>query len=128
MTDNLPKNVTLDGVGEFCTHYPVFDNLIQSRISVENKAQDDTFYIKQAPLMADIFEKKMEKELSSVKRQTPLEDNAKLEQLYTMMRPKITISGENVDATKRLARTVFPKDAEPEVVSVMGKLVKTGTH
>jgi hypothetical protein len=32
-----------------------------------------------------------------------------------MLRADITISGDNIDTTQKLAKTVFPNDAEPQV-------------
>jgi glutamate racemase len=115
----LPKEIKLDGVGEFCTHYPVFDKAIQLRLSETEKADDKTFFIKQGPLMAEIFDKKIKEKLMSKKRPKPLAENSDaLKELYDILRPTIDISGDNVDATKRLAKTVFPNEREPVVNQV----------
>jgi glutamate racemase len=112
----VPDNIMLDGIGEFCTHYPVFDSLIQSTLHKTQIVSKDAFFVKQAPLMAQIFEQKMLDKLKNHKRDKALSDDSDiLQSLKKDAKASITISGDNIDATKRLARTIFPQDAEPLV-------------
>ncbi len=108
----LPPKQKIDGVGEFCTHYPVFDRLIRARFAEQNLTDNHTAYIVQAPLMAEIFEKRAAEKLSAHNRLTPA-DEPELRRLYEMSRPTITISGDNRAQTEALARTVFPDDPAP---------------
>lgn len=122
----LGADTKLDGVGEFCTHFPVFDTIIHATLQNANMITKDTFFIKQAPLMAQIFEQKMRDKLQNYKRPAPLDDDSDL--LKTLIRQSaatITISGDNVDATKRLARTIFPNDLAPVVTKATDILPQT---
>jgi hypothetical protein len=110
----LPPKQKIDGVGEFCTHYPVFDALIRARLTELELTDNHTAYIVQAPLMAKVFEKRAAKKLSENRRQTPVSE-PELRRLYEMSRPTVTISGDNRTQTEALARTVFPADPAPAV-------------
>lgn len=114
LDDLVPQGKKLDGVGEFCTHYPVFDGMIQSHLKEKGTAKDNAFFITQGHLMADLFEKRIEQDLKGQDRKTPLTEAEKAE-LIKEQRPTLTISGDNVDATEKLVRTVFPNDPAPKV-------------
>lgn len=99
----------LEGVGEFCTHYPAFDASIQQTVKAAGKS-DHAFFIKQGPLMAELFKQQMEAEFP--KRATPIPPAA-LQKLREEERPTITVSGDNVDTTRRLATTIFSQAPAP---------------
>jgi glutamate racemase len=61
-----------DVVGEFCTHYPIFDPLIRKYFSQLELGSPKTSYIKQGPLMAQIFDDMMKSKLAGKKRGSPL--------------------------------------------------------
>lgn len=126
----LPEGAKLDVVGEFCTHYPVFDNMIQAHLQQNGKTAEQAAFIKQGPLMAEIFEGRMEEEYADHKRENPLQQNSQeLQKLYDAAQPVIEVSGDNVGITKRLARAVFPEDPEPTVTQAQpesaGEIKKT---
>jgi glutamate racemase len=97
-----PKN-SWDIVGEFCTHFPAVDDLIKKESEKLNLSSKQTTYIKQGPLMAEIYRKMM------VARLKP----SKSENRPKEVRAKIFISGKNSLETADLAREIFPDDPAP---------------
>ncbi len=110
----LAPKVEFDVVGEFCTHFPVFDEYIKATSLELKLATPQTTYIKQGPLMAGIFKDLITQRLAAKKRTVALgpEEKQKLEEA---LRPAIFISGKNVEETKSLSRKVFPGDPVPAV-------------
>ncbi len=108
---------TVDVVGEFCTHYPVFDARIREQALAQGFSNADTTYIKQGPLMAGIFNDMMQRRLASKTRaKPPAADEAAW--LTDYSRPRIFISGDNVQETQGLAQAIFAQDPAPVVVKI----------
>lgn len=107
-------NYAWDVVGEFCTHYPVFDPLIRKHALRLGLADAQTTYIKQAPLMAEIFEEMMKERLATRPRRRSL-TAAETQWLDDFSRPRIFITGTNAAQTRKLARVLFPNDPAPQV-------------
>jgi glutamate racemase len=105
----IEEPIAFEVVGEFCTHYPVFDSLIQQTFKQLNRTSQGAPFIVQGPLMGALFERNFTarhrptKSLSTESRTT---------------NPTIFISGDNQDATRALAKTVFPNDPVPEVLKL----------
>lgn len=106
----LSPSKPYDVVGEFCTHFPVFDPFIKAK-GIENKiTSKETSYIQQGPLMARIFRERMLVRLEKHKRKTDLKEIDK-----AALTPAIYISGDNLDETRELSQNVFPHDPLPMV-------------
>ncbi|HXH29195.1 MAG TPA: hypothetical protein VNJ01_00115 [Bacteriovoracaceae bacterium] len=111
----LAPEVTFDVVGEFCTHFPVFDGLIKTAARTQNKASPRTSYIRQGPLMAGIFKDRITQRFYGRRRNLPLTPQQE-NKLREALRPVIYISGSNIKETKSLSTAVFPDDPQPLVV------------
>jgi glutamate racemase len=101
--------VAFDVVGEFCTHYPVFDALIQHTFKALKRAADGAPFVVQGPLMGALFERNF------TARNRPAKAPAHAPRTAT---PAIFISGDNRDATRALAEKMFPNDPAPDVVKI----------
>ncbi len=101
----LAPKTSWDIVGEFCTHYPAVDYLIKAESQKLKLSSEKTSYIKQGPLMAEIFRKMMLARLKPKKSKVPMKP----------VRAKIFISGKNAQETAELAREIFPKDPAPMI-------------
>ncbi len=110
----LPHGVRLDAVGYFCTHFPAFDAAIRQEMIANGIAGQNTRFILQGPLMANIFEHEADARLRDHRRMSPI-SLEELDRLVVLSRPSITISGDNVDVTRQLARTLFPGDPTPAI-------------
>lgn len=110
----LKTSHSFDVVGEFCTHYPVFDQYIQNEALSTKIGSAETQYITQGPLMAKLFRKKMLIKLKKFKRLTPANSEI-MQSIKEKSRPIIFISGDNVKETTDLGRVVFPLDPVPTV-------------
>lgn len=99
LTEQFNKDSKFDVVGEFCTHYPVFDSMIKKEMKSLNKVNDAPFIV-QGPLMGDLFEKKF-LENNKIKSLTSVRDVGDL---------KINLSGDNIEETKELVKKIFPED------------------
>jgi glutamate racemase len=112
----LGKELAFDVVGEFCTHFPVFDSRIRAQALKSGIAKQNTQYILQGPLMAGIFKEMMQSRLDLSQRRQGLSDSEK-KRLTESSRPRIFISGKNIDETRQLAKSIFSKDPVPSVTS-----------
>jgi glutamate racemase len=117
LTRDIPAKVSLDVVGEFCTHYPVFDQALKYETRKRGLTGAHTAFIKQGPLMGDLFEAMMQKRFEKNHREYKLSAEARNE-IRVKSRPKIFISGSNVDETVGLTKTIFPKDPVPTVSTI----------
>jgi glutamate racemase len=108
----LPQGARLDTVGYFCTHYPAFDAAIRLEMTTQGKADLNTEYILQGPLMATIFEHEANARLKENRRLSPISPE-ELARLVALSRASITISGDNAEVTRQLTRTLFPGDPTP---------------
>jgi glutamate racemase len=105
----IEEPIAFDVVGEFCTHYPVFDNLIQQTFKQLNRTSNDAPFVVQGPIMGALFERNF------TASHRPIKSSSTESQTTN---PTIFISGDNQEATRALAKTVFPNDPEPEVVKL----------
>lgn len=110
----LPQGTRLDAVGYFCTHFPAFDSAIRLEMSSHGSAGTNTAYILQGPLMADIYIHEANARLNNNHRASPISPG-ELHRLVVLSRATITISGNNADVTRQLARTLFPGDPTPAI-------------
>ena len=92
-----------DVVGEFCTHYPVFDAMIREELRRLDRVTSDAPFVVQGPLMAQLFRTRF-LDGKPAKARTPLAPAAA---------PPIYLSGTNIEATRALVRKVFPTEPEP---------------
>lgn len=105
----IAEPVAFDVVGEFCTHYPVFDQLIRQTFHVLQRASAGTPFIVQGPLMGALFEQNFTARNQPVTAATASPRTAT---------PVIYLSGDNQKATRALAEKVFPSEPVPEVVKL----------
>jgi glutamate racemase len=110
----LPQGARLDTVGYFCTHFPAFDAAIRQEMTAQGKADLNTEYILQGPLMANIFEHEANARLKDNRRLSPISPE-ELARLVARSRASITISGDNAEVTRQLTRTLFPGDPAPVI-------------
>lgn len=92
-------------VGEFCTHFPAIESLIKTEAGSMGIVDRETSFIAQGPLMAETFRSLILPKLPKGRNKISA----------PQARARIFISGENVEATRTLAREVFPQDPVPEV-------------
>lgn len=92
-------------VGEFCTHYPVFDGMIREELRKLGKLTADAPFVVQGPLMGQLF-------ASQFIQRKPAKAAAPVAPPPT---PPIYLSGTNLEATGALVRKIFPNDPEPRI-------------
>jgi glutamate racemase len=90
-------------VGEFCTHYPVFDAMIQAELRKLGKVTADAPFIVQGPLMADLFR-------NQFLQGKPARAAGPVAPPGT---PPFYMTGTNVESTRALVKKVFPNDPDP---------------
>ena len=105
LTGRMNPSDRIDLVGEFCTHYPVFDAMIRGEFKRLGKVDSVAPFVVQGPLMGQLFrtqflQRKPAKATGAIPPPTP---------------PPFYMSGTNVESTKALIRTIFPNDPEPLV-------------
>jgi len=105
LTGQFKPGTVFDVVGEFCTHYPVFDTMIQDELRGLGKVTQDTPFIVQGPLMGKLFKEQFLKK-------RPFKSDKPVPPPST---PHIYLSGINIDTTKALVKKIFPNDPEPTV-------------
>ncbi|MGH8529751.1 MAG: aspartate/glutamate racemase family protein, partial [Nevskiales bacterium] len=111
----FPDGAQLDGFGYFCTHYPVLDNAIRLETTNQHRAGAAMDYIAQGALMAELFRQRAQQRLKDHRRTHP-PDAAERARLSAHSRASITLSSDHIEATHRLARTMFPGDPEPTII------------
>jgi glutamate racemase len=99
-----PAGTRFDVVGEFCTHYPVFDAMIQAEMTRLGTVTDAPFVV-QGPLMGQLFRTQF-LQRHPAKAASPVAPPAT---------PPIFLSGTNVEATRALVAKVFPNDPPPPI-------------
>jgi glutamate racemase len=104
-----PENSKLVAVGEFCTHYPVFDEYIKATTQAYGKSTSETEFVKQGAIMAKEFEERL-KHLDLKLRPRPLEASGVFANIF--------ITGDNIDATKKLASDLFPSKRQTQVQKI----------
>ncbi len=97
-----------DSAGLFCTHYPVFKDIIKNEMTRRGYARPSTQYIEQGALAATYAYETLSPHYADHVRDAPLSEQ-ELKQLSEQAKPKIVISGENVEQTTTLVKTIFPE-------------------
>jgi glutamate racemase len=97
------RGTRFDVVGEFCTHYPVFDALIQDELGKLGTLAANAPFVVQGPLMGQLFR-------SQFLQRKPAKAAGPIPPPST---PPIYVSGTNIEATRALVKKVFPNDPEP---------------
>jgi glutamate racemase len=103
----LAPKTNWDIVGEFCTHFPAVDEIIKTESAKLSLSSPQTRYIKQGPLMAEIFRKTISPRLSPATRK-----------VSGKVMAKIFISGSNLRETKNLAQEIFPTAPTPVIQQI----------
>lgn len=103
LTNEAKPNAVFDVVGEFCTHYPVFDSMIQNQMKTLGKTTADAPFIVQGPLMGNLFKEQFLKK-------HPLKASQPVTPPTT---PHIYLSGTNIESTQNLVKKIFPNDPAP---------------
>ena len=109
----IPHKASIDMVGEFCTHYPVFDDLIRD----EMKNADNIDFIQQGPIMAALFEGYIYRHYAHLRYDNspkPYRNSS----LYNL-RPNIVISGQNIQQTRKLAQDLFSEIYQYDVKHII---------
>ena len=94
-----------DVVGEFCTHYPVFDAMIQDELRRLGRVTADAPFIVQGPLMGALFR-------TEFLQRKPAQASGPVPPPAT---PAFYMSGTNIESTRALIRKVFPNDPAPAI-------------
>lgn len=106
LVGQLQLTEPFDVVGEFCTHYPVFDAMIQKELKEMGAVAPDAQFVVQGPLMGELFVKQYL--------------NKKPQKSETAIPPppvpRIHLSGNNIEATRALVKTIFPDEEAPSIV------------
>lgn len=97
------REAKFDVVGEFCTHYPVFDVMIQEELGRLGKIAPNAPFVVQGPLMGRLFKTQF-LQAKPAKAARPVAPPST---------PPFYMSGTNIEPTKALVRKVFPNDPEP---------------
>jgi glutamate racemase len=105
LTSQIKPDASFDVVGEFCTHYPVFDAMIQKELKGLGKVAPDAPFIVQGPLFANLFRQHF------VERKPAKSSQA----VAAPSTPPIYLSGTNIDATKALVKKIWPNDPAPVI-------------
>lgn len=101
LTGPIKNKIPFDLVAEFCTHFPVFHEKIQSELQNLGLHHPSTEYVQQGKLFASVFKDKVSPLMNkNVKRSSPTPVES--------LDPRIFITGENIEETKNLVKTVFP--------------------
>ncbi|NCC25864.1 MAG: hypothetical protein EOM25_11840 [Deltaproteobacteria bacterium] len=106
--ERIPPNHKLNIVGLFCTHYPVFVNTIKNETTMSGYADLSTQFIEQGALAATYAYDALSGQYVDRVRTTPLPEQ-ELMLLLEQAEPKIVLSGENIEQTKKLVQTIFPE-------------------
>ena len=117
LTQEIKKGTSFDVVGEFCTHYPALERSLMAETNALHFTNAKTGFIKQGPLMGNLFESMMKKRLAKSKRQQQLSQKQKTA-LAKKPSPQIFISGSNIEETKQLTQTIFPDDPAPIIKQI----------
>ncbi len=97
-----------DIAGLFCTHHPVFKDIIKNEMTMRGYAKPSTQFIEQGALAAAYAYDALSSQYADHVRKDPI-SKQELKQLLEQAEPKIVISGENVDQTANLVKTIFPE-------------------
>jgi glutamate racemase len=106
--EQIPAEHKLDVLGFFCTHYPVFQDLIKKAVTQRGYAKPSTEFIAQGPLAAAYAYQVASSFYKDSPRAYPLTADELL-QLTQKATPKIIISGDNLEQTSNLVKAIFPK-------------------
>jgi glutamate racemase len=106
LTGQLKSADPFDVVGEFCTHYPVFDAMIQNELKEIGMVTSDARFVVQGPLMGELFTKQYLKK-------RPAKSSTAITPPST---PRVYLSGTNIEATEALVKKMFPNDPVPIII------------
>lgn len=105
--ESVPPDHKLDIVGLFCTHYPVFKDMIKNDATMSEYADSSTQFMEQGGLAATYAYDVLSVQYVDQARMTPATEQ-ELKHLLEQAQPKIVISGDNADQTRNLVNTIFP--------------------
>ncbi len=105
LADHMRPGQAIEVVGEFCTHYPVLDAIIQEEMNQRGMISKDAPFIVQGPLMAALFSRQF-------LQAKPVRSAQAMEPPGT---PPIYLSGTNIEAMRNLVNKVFPNDPLPVI-------------
>ncbi|MBF0441896.1 MAG: aspartate/glutamate racemase family protein [Oligoflexales bacterium] len=105
LTSQINTDAVFDVVGEFCTHYPVFDSIIQSELKGSHKVTTEAPFVVQGPLMGSLFNK------TYLQSQPWKNDN----EVSPPNTPSIYLTGDNISSFMELVKKIFPNDPEPAI-------------
>lgn len=105
LTARMKPNARLDVVGEFCTHYPVFDRMIQAEYQALGKVSAGAPFVVQGPLMGRLFR-------AQFLQRKPVKAAGAVAPPST---PPFFMSGTNIEPIRALVRAIFPNDPEPTI-------------
>jgi glutamate racemase len=94
-----------DVVGEFCTHYPVFDAMIQAEYRRLGKVSPNAPFVVQGPLMGELFR-------TQFLQRKPARAAGPVPPPAT---PPFYMSGTNIEPIRALIKAIFPNDPEPPI-------------
>ena len=103
LADHLRPGQTIEAVGEFCTHYPVLNGMIQEEMKERRMVAKNAPFIVQGPVMAALFSRQF-LQTKPAKSVQPVEPPGT---------PPIYLSGTNIEATQNLVKSIFPNDSLP---------------
>jgi len=86
----------------------VFKDIIKNEMTRRGYARPSTQYIEQGALAATYAYETLSPHYADHVRDAPLSEQ-ELKQLSEQAKPKIVISGENVEQTTTLVKTIFPE-------------------
>jgi glutamate racemase len=105
LTGRMRPGDRIDVVGEFCTHYPVFDAMIRQEFTALGKTAAGAPFVVQGPLMGQLFRSQF------LQRKPPRAAGA----VPAPGTPPFYMSGTNIEPIRALVRAIFPGDPEPRI-------------
>jgi glutamate racemase len=105
LTGRMKPGDRIDVVGEFCTHYPVFDRMIQAEYQALGRVSAGAPFVVQGPLMGELFRAQF------LERKPPKAAGA----VAPPSTPPFFMSGTNIEPIRALVRAIFPNDPEPTI-------------
>jgi glutamate racemase len=105
LVGSIARSGRFDVVGEFCTHYPVFDTLIRAQLTALGTVASDTPFVVQGPLMGRLFRTQfLARKPARQPRPVPRPST-----------PPFFMTGTNIEAIRALVQKVFPGEPIPSI-------------
>lgn len=105
LTSGVKPGQRIDVVGEFCTHYPVFDTMIRAEYERLGKVAAGAPFVVQGPLMGQLFRTQfLERKPAKAAGQVP-----------PPATPPFYMSGSNFEPIRALVKAIFPNDPAPRI-------------